>query len=210
MFSLYKCPNEKCWWDGFGNEGEHCPECGKKLEKFGLRKGNKLAQAKKKSESAKLKKEEDKKKKELEREASKPVYTGESIGKIGDVEETFIVSDTGIRVEKKSNITGRDKGFEEIRYSDITNINLDKGIFSATVKIKYRGGKYKIPGIIPEAAEAFVHNVKEKIQSDTSTLKTETTSTPMDEIKKAKELLDIGAITQEQFDEIRDKYLGQI
>jgi len=32
----------------------------------------------------------------------------------------------------------------------------------------------------------------------------------LDEIKKAKDLLDAGAISQEQFEEIRDKYLKMI
>lgn len=33
---------------------------------------------------------------------------------------------------------------------------------------------------------------------------------PVEKIKKAKELLDIGAITQEEFDEVKQKYLGKI
>jgi hypothetical protein len=33
---------------------------------------------------------------------------------------------------------------------------------------------------------------------------------PVEKIKKAKELLDIGAITQEEFDEIKRKYLEMI
>ena len=33
---------------------------------------------------------------------------------------------------------------------------------------------------------------------------------PVEKIKKAKELLDIGAITQEEFDEVKRKYLGKI
>ena len=32
---------------------------------------------------------------------------------------------------------------------------------------------------------------------------------PMEKIKEAKELLDIGAINQEEFDEIKEKYLKQ-
>lgn len=198
MFKFYMCPDEKCIWDkNAGKKGEFCPECGKELKEVGFRESVSLG-------SKKQLLPEYKERKKLEKEASKkePENTGEKLSGYG--EETFILSDNGIRVEKKGVLSCRDKGFEEIQYSDITNISIDKGFVSATVEIKYRGGEYKIPNIIPEAGEKFVNNVRERIKnSDTP----KTTLSPMDEIKKAKELLDIGAITQEEFEKVKQKYL---
>lgn len=217
MIGIYKCPNEECWWNDFGQKGDYCPECGAELQKFGFRKGNKLAQAKKKSLSAKAKKADDKtkrqeekqkqqKEKQKEQETILESYKKSISGAKGGNPVTLILEKDGIRLERKGFWTGRDKGFEEIKYENITNIGIEKGFVGATVEIKYRGGKFELPNIVKEHAEIFVNSAREKVRS-TSTPKTESTISPMYEIKKAKELLDMGAITQEEFDKVKKKYL---
>lgn len=77
-----------------------------------------------------------------------------------------------------------------------------------SLEVKYKGGDdLYFSHFDRNTGKLFVEKIRERIQS-TST--PQTTLSPMDEIKKAKELLDIGAITQEQFEEIRDKYLGSL
>jgi ribosomal protein L40E len=55
--------------------------------------------------------------------------------------------------------------------------------------------------IVEEEPEAQETKMAESAEDDVD---------PVEKIKKAKELLDIGAITQEEFDNIKNKYLGQI
>lgn len=50
----------------------------------------------------------------------------------------------------------------------------------------------------------------ENIESGTRTTKEKSDVDPVERIKKAKELLDLGAITQEDFDKIKNKYLDEI
>ena len=47
-------------------------------------------------------------------------------------------------------------------------------------------------------------------EPETGTPKTKSDVDPVERIKKAKELLDLGAITQEDFDKIKNKYLDEI
>jgi len=56
------------------------------------------------------------------------------------------------------------------------------------------------------------HLKSDKVESEEEPVPEVTTedADPAEKIKKAKELLDIGAITQEEFDKIKDKYLEQM
>ncbi len=43
ILDIYRCPNTECWWNETRNKkGEHCPECGNELQKFGFRDGAKV------------------------------------------------------------------------------------------------------------------------------------------------------------------------
>lgn len=53
-------------------------------------------------------------------------------------------------------------------------------------------------------SERSVENLRHEPEAPTPSVD------PVEKIKKAKELLDIGAITQEEFDEVKRKYLGKI
>jgi len=69
LLDTWYCPNTNCWYDkNTGKEGEHCPECGAKLEKFGIRKSVTLTQEKEKNNpQSKEEREERKRKKEEDR-----------------------------------------------------------------------------------------------------------------------------------------------
>jgi hypothetical protein len=205
MFRLWKCPNTECWWSGYGNEGEFCPECGKRLEKFGLRKGNKLMQAKKKVPKPKKEKpvKEVKKVNQPQTDVLKGLYKGSD----------GILTLKNDRLELNARGTfGAWAESKEVKYSDITSIQMSKDLFKNRLEIKYYGGDLILSHFNDKVGELFVENVRNKMQS--SAQKVEPTSnpaaSPMDEIKKAKKLLDMGAITEEQFEEIRDNYLKEI
>jgi hypothetical protein len=104
---------------------------------------------------------------------------------------------------------GRDIGSQESKYSDITSIAFKKGILLGNIEIIFPGGKIKIGKVHNDLGNLFVSNVKKRIQKYPKKPKMEALS-PIDKIKKAKELLDSGLITQDQFEEIRDKYLDKI
>lgn len=64
---------------------------------------------------------------------------------------------------------------------------------------------------VPETSESL--ESAESLESEQPVISAEEQdigTDPVEKIKKAKELLDIGAITQEEFDEIKNKYLKQI
>ena len=120
----------------------------------------------------------------------------------------FALKDEGIELQWKS-FLGRDIGSQEIKYLDITTIAFIKGVLLGTLEIMFHGGKVKILKVPKDLGNLFVSNVKNKIQNYAKIPEMEILS-PIDKIKEAKELLDNGVITQEQFEEIRNKYLDKI
>ena len=114
----------------------------------------------------------------------------------------------GIELQWKS-FLGRDIGLKKISYSEITSIEFKKGVLLGTLEIIFTGGTIKIGKVHKDLGNLFVSNIKKRIQNYPEVPKMEVLS-PIDEIKKAKELLDNGVITQDQFEEIRDKYLDKV
>jgi len=116
-----------------------------------------------------------------------------------------------VELKKKGTFTGRDRGNQFIKLEDITNIDFKKGLVFGTVKLMVPGGKIKIKNASPKEAAVFVSSVKEKIMQKlgNDNISTEKMD-PLEKIKKSKDLLDMGAISQEEFDEIKDKLLKEI
>jgi hypothetical protein len=170
---------------------------GTKLEKVGIREGARLQREKPKKETER--KKEINKTEEPKGDILKGIYQGSN--------GTLTLKDDSIELNARGTL-GAWKANEEIKYSDITNIKLSKDMIKDSLEVKYKGGDdLYFSHFDRNTGKLFVEKIRERIQS-TST--PQTTLSPMDEIKKAKELLDIGAITQEQFEEIRDKYLGSL
>lgn len=106
-----------------------------------------------------------------------------------------------------------------VRYEEISSIGLGKKLKKvlglpfkvSNVEILVSGGKIDYY-VNSQIGERFVSQVRNKILKVKDTSKEQFTAfeskyDPMEEIKKAKELLDIGAITEEEFARIKEKCL---
>jgi Bacterial PH domain len=85
---------------------------------------------------------------------------------------TLRLTDEKIQLQWKSIVTGRDLGLEEIRYSDITNIELKKDLLLGILEIRYPGGKIEID-VKKNQGDMFISNAKKRIQESNKTQKLE-------------------------------------
>ena len=87
----------------------------------------------------------------------------------------------------------------------------DSSVLGVKLKLMVNGGTIKIKDVNQKEANKFILAVREKLK-ELEEEKIENTSeiSPMDEIKKAKELLDMGALNEEEFIKIKEKYLKKI
>jgi hypothetical protein len=122
---------------------------------------------------------------------------------------------------------GLRESIQLIPYEEITAIDLEKGLFSSEIKVSAPGltseinrffkttrhGVAGIPAIPKEKAERLVSIVKEGMKR-TKAARTMpqviAAPTPLDELKKLKELLDLGAITQEEYEQKKKKILEKM
>jgi len=99
----------------------------------------------------------------------------------------------GFLKKKSSNLKDKTgKGIDG--YKNKTEQGLDKGL----INIKETG---------TDILDKFSKSLKEGSTRDLIKSSKIDSKNPLDEIKKAKELLEIGAITEEEFNEIKKKYL---
>lgn len=114
----------------------------------------------------------------------------------------------GILLKKIGRLIGRNKGEQFIEYEDITGIEFKKGLVYGDLEVFTSGMKIEVERVKKNEGDAFVTVLRSKLEETRQEKvgKSEPIS-PMDEIKKAKELLDSGAITQEEFENIKKKYL---
>jgi len=114
-----------------------------------------------------------------------------------------------------------------VPYREITSVNLEKGVFSSEVTITAPGlttelarlfklsrrGVAGIPAIPKEKAVRLVDIVKEGIKRAKALAERPSVTvalSPVDELKKLKELLDMGAITQQEYEEKKKRLLERI
>ncbi|HML04183.1 MAG TPA: SHOCT domain-containing protein [Methanobacterium sp.] len=114
----------------------------------------------------------------------------------------------GISLKKTGRLIGRNKGEQFVEYEDITGIEFKKGLVFGDLEISTSGMKIEVERVKKDEGDAFVTVLRNKLEETRKQKygKSEKLS-PMDEIKKAKELLDSGAITEEEFENIKKKYL---
>jgi hypothetical protein len=114
----------------------------------------------------------------------------------------------GLSLKKTGRLIGRNKGEQFVEYEDITGIEFKKGIVYGDLEISTSGMKIEVERIKKNEGDAFVTVLRNKLEETRKQKygKPEKIS-PMDEIKKAKELLDSGAITEEEYENIKKKYL---
>jgi hypothetical protein len=114
----------------------------------------------------------------------------------------------GISLKKSGRLIGWTKGEKFVEYEDITGIEFKKGVLWGDLEIHTSGMKIEVERVKKKEGDAFVTVLRNKLKEtrEQKYEKAETIS-PMDEIKKAKELLDAGAITEEEYEDIKKKYL---
>ncbi|KAF5045368.1 Tetratricopeptide repeat protein [anaerobic digester metagenome] len=133
--------------------------------------------------------------------------------KISDV--LLVLEGEVLRLHYKGTF-GRDKGLTEIRVKDITSIGFHKGLISGKIEIRFSGGDILIGRILEKKeASLFVDNVnnRKRILNNPTTIinkpVAEKSIIDLGQIKEAKELLDVGAISEEEFKEIKKRILDK-
>jgi hypothetical protein len=114
----------------------------------------------------------------------------------------------GLSLKKTGRLIGRNKGEQFVEYEDITGIDFKKGILFGDLEISTSGMTIEVERINKNEGDAFVTVLRNKLkETRNEQLGKSNQPSSMDEIKKAKELLDAGAITEEEFENIKKKYL---
>lgn len=124
----------------------------------------------------------------------------------------------GLKFDRKGVFLGGNKGEQFVRYADIASIGYaKKGFVLGNVLIMVPGGRIKIKNVTPIDGNRFVSAIQKRIMEvkskanepvEVEPVKVQQQISPMDEIKKAKELLDMDIITEEEFNKIKNKYLN--
>ena len=121
---------------------------------------------------------------------------------------------------------GLRENVETIPYSEITAIEFTKGVFSSEVRVtapgltsamgrffQVRHGIAGIPAIPEEKAKKLVDIVREgmkRAKAAKAVPQVTVAPTPLEELKKLKELLDMGAISQEEYEAKKKKILEKV
>jgi len=125
-------------------------------------------------------------------------------------------------------LLGARESVQLIPYAEITAIDLEKGMFSCEIRVAAPGltsemnrffghatrqGIAGIPAIPKDKGEKIVSLVKEGMKREKAARampQGAPASTPLDELRKLKELLDLGAITREEYEEKKKTLLGKM
>lgn len=105
-------------------------------------------------------------------------------------------------------MTGYD--LESFDYDKISSIAMSKGLMGHSINFYASGNKVEVKWINDAEIDMFVSFVKEKMEKKPEVISTPEKSQQLqnfEEIKALKELLDIGAITQEEFDNKKKELL---
>lgn len=129
-------------------------------------------------------------------------------------------------VIRNPTLLGLRESVAAIPYEGITSVNVEKGVFSSEVKIAAAGlpsqlnwlaarkGVIGIPAVAKDKADKLASIVSDGIRRAKAAAVAPPPlaagPTPMEELKKLKELLDMGAISQQEFEEKKKKLLEKI
>lgn len=124
-----------------------------------------------------------------------------------------ILKDEGVCISLRSNNPLSDTVKSElIKYQDILNVRYGKGLLSKWPKLNIETAanskKIEINVAGLEILQEFVDKLNFRIFQVKNKENTPEKSLA-DKLKEAKELLDIGALSQDEFDEIKQKYLKE-
>lgn len=114
----------------------------------------------------------------------------------------------GLSLKRSGRLIGWNKGEQFVEYEDITGIEFDKGVMWGNLEISTPGMKIEVERVNKDDGNTFVTLLRDKLEK-TRREKYEKLAeiSPMDEIKKAKELLDSGAITEQEYEDTKKRYL---
>lgn len=117
--------------------------------------------------------------------------------------QELTLNEEGLKFNKKNVIEGLNEETELLKYVDIETIDILDESGLKTIEIKSNDNIIKIKGVDPDSGINFVSKAQEKVKE----AKPEIDAESMDKIEKAKDLLDIGAISEEEFENIKRKIL---
>lgn len=137
-----------------------------------------------------------------------------------EVDNAYVfIENNYLEVVKESVFLKSKMGDRKIYYENIASIDYDaRGKLhisnsliinlKSSETIQFKNVQEKMVNILKSRYDSFLHhkNNKDTVVINKTTEKTNNVD-PMKKIKEAKELLDMGAITQEEFDKIKEKYL---
>ena len=126
---------------------------------------------------------------------------------------TVTLEDEGICISLRSNNPfSKDIKGELIKYPDILDVRYGKGLLSRWPHLLIETAKISRRVDINVADSGELKQFVDKLNNRIFEIKTEENKPPQtmaDKLKEAKELLDIGALSQEEFDEIKKRYLRE-
>ena len=76
---------------------------------------------------------------------------------------TLTLKDEGIELDWNGVNTSGNRGLQEIKYSNISRIELKKGLISGTIEITFQGGKVKIENVDNDLGYSFVSDVENRL-----------------------------------------------
>lgn len=113
--------------------------------------------------------------------------------------QELVLDPEGLKFKKILDTEGLDKETDLIRYGDIEDIKSK----ADEVTIDTAAGSIKIKGVDPDRGSEFASYAREMVEKAKPQIDAES----MDKIQKAVELLDAGAISQDEFEKIKRKIL---
>lgn len=124
-----------------------------------------------------------------------------------------ILKDEGLCISLRSNNPLSDTVKSElIKYQDILNVRYGKGLLSKWPKLNIETAANSKKIEINVAGLEILQEFVDKLNSRIFQVKNKENMTEQSlagKLKEAKELLDIGALSQDEFDEIKQKYLRE-
>ncbi|MGZ7048790.1 MAG: double zinc ribbon domain-containing protein [Methanobacterium sp.] len=122
---------------------------------------------------------------------------------IGVVIQELVLDGEGIKLSERCTIEGLNGENNSLNYEKIENIELKNEEGMETIEITTLEGTIKINGVDQDNGSEFVAYAREMVEKTKPQIDVES----MDKIQKAKELLDAGAIDEEEFENIKRKIL---
>jgi hypothetical protein len=132
--------------------------------------------------------------------------------------DTLYVTSKRLIVRNPS-MMGMRENFALINYDKISSLNIEKGVFSSTLKIRADGFAGNIDAIDKDKAERILSYIKERMDQTTTSAvpsKTDTTTAPnpqlsaADELTKIARLKEQGILSEAEFNQMKQEILKRL